>query len=72
MQAAKPIEVQQAEDGQQGSDIKAIEAYHIALAMYMGLLRSILTAYGGYECKEPEPGKVTLAFEYVSLIVFGS
>jgi hypothetical protein len=43
---------------------KHIEAYHLAVGLYVTLLRNLLPAYGGYECKEPEPGKLTLAFEY--------
>ncbi len=31
--------------------------------MYTALARALLLAYGGYECKEPEPGKFTLAFK---------
>ena len=33
-----------------------------AWRMYTAAARALLPAYGGYECKEPEPGKFTLAF----------
>jgi hypothetical protein len=31
--------------------------------MYTALARRLLMEYDGYECKEPEPGKFTLAFK---------
>jgi hypothetical protein len=31
--------------------------------MYTDLARALLQEYQGYECKEPEPGKFTLAFK---------
>jgi class 3 adenylate cyclase len=41
-----------------------IEALHVAEAvlMYADALRNLLNSFEGYECKEPEPGKFTLAF----------
>ena len=42
--------------------LEAITAYQLAVGLYGALARSLLPAYGGYECKEPEPGKFTLAF----------
>ena len=38
------------------------QAYNLALGRYSRLARQLLPASGGYECKEPEPGKFTLAF----------
>lgn len=34
----------------------------LAVAKYASLARKLLRRYNGYECKEPEPGKFTLAF----------
>ena len=34
--------------------------------MYTALARALLLGYGGYECKEPEPGKFTLAFRWAA------
>jgi hypothetical protein len=31
--------------------------------MFTDLARFLLRSYNGYECKEPEPGKFTLAFQ---------
>ncbi len=39
-----------------------LQAYNLALARYTRLVRQLLPPFGGYECKEPEPGKFTLAF----------
>jgi class 3 adenylate cyclase len=33
-----------------------------SIQIHNQLLRALLKAHGGYECKEPEPGKFTLAF----------
>ncbi len=32
------------------------------MARYAELVRRLLVKHDGYECKEPEPGKFTLAF----------
>ena len=42
--------------------VDIIEAYNVALGRYVRLVRDTLPLYSGYECKEPEPGKFTLAF----------
>ena len=42
--------------------VATIEAYNMGVAMYTAEARALLPAHDGYECKEPEPGKFTLAF----------
>lgn len=42
--------------------VDIMEAYNVALGRYVRLVRDTLPLYCGYECKEPEPGKFTLAF----------
>lgn len=42
--------------------VDIIEAYNMALGRYVRLVRDTLPLYSGYECKEPEPGKFTIAF----------
>ena len=42
--------------------INTITAYNVAVGKYSKLLRKLLPHFGGYECKEPESGKFTLAF----------
>ena len=42
--------------------VDIMEAYNVALGCYVRLVRDTLAIYGGYECKEPEPGKFTIAF----------
>ena len=34
-----------------------------AVELFCDRLRALLTVHGGYECKEPEPGKFTLSFQ---------
>ncbi|KAG2454070.1 hypothetical protein HYH02_001110 [Chlamydomonas schloesseri] len=63
---AKPTAVSRAEAsaGDLGEEqvLEAITAYQLAVGQYGALARSLLPSYGGYECKEPEPGKFTMAF----------
>lgn len=35
----------------------------MGVSMYACTARRLLRKYGGYECKEPEPGKFTIAFK---------
>ena len=42
------------------------QAYHLAIGQYTRRVRTLLPAFDGYECKEPEPGKFTLAFRCAS------
>jgi len=39
-------------------------AYDTSVMLWSGLVRRLLTEFNGYECKEPERGKFTLAFKY--------
>mmetsp|Transcript_19565 Transcript_19565/g.54401 ORF Transcript_19565/g.54401 Transcript_19565/m.54401 type:complete len:1642 (-) Transcript_19565:436-5361(-) len=41
---------------------KLLRAYAQGIRQYENALRSTLKRFNGYECKEPEPGKFTLAF----------
>jgi len=43
--------------------IRIITAYNVALARAVRAARVLLRTHGGYECKEPEPGKLTVAFK---------
>lgn len=65
MQPTKPAMVATAESSAQEVDadtVDIIEAYNVALGRYVRLVRDTLPLYSGYECKEPEPGKFTIAF----------
>ncbi|KAH7623655.1 putative Adenylate cyclase [Nannochloris sp. 'desiccata'] len=42
--------------------IRIITAYNVALARAVRAARLLLRTHDGYECKEPEPGKLTVAF----------
>lgn len=42
--------------------LRVITAYNVALARVVKLARDLLRTHGGYECKEPEPGKLNVAF----------
>ena len=42
--------------------ISTITEYNLAVAMVSRAVRLLLPAYNGYECKEPEAAKFTLAF----------
>ena len=43
--------------------IRIITAYNVALARAVRAARQLLRTHGGYECKEPDPGKLTVAFK---------
>lgn len=67
MQVARPQEVVQAEQtmapGITDDDVvRVLTAFNMGVAKCSRLVRRMLPDYGGYECKEPEPGKFTLAF----------
>jgi class 3 adenylate cyclase len=66
MRICKPDEVREAEQAaQEVSDetiLRVVTAYSIAVSRAVRAARDVLPAHGGYECKEPEPGKLTLAF----------
>lgn len=42
--------------------ISTITEFNLAVAMVSRAVRQLLPAYDGYECKEPEAAKFTLAF----------
>ena len=67
-QVGKPQEVKDAEQASSPvSDdtiLKVITAFNVGVGKYTKLVRRLLPAYGGYECKEPESGKFTLSFRY--------
>jgi len=46
-----------------GDMIRGLTAFNIANGKLSRLVRQLLTDFDGYECKEPEPGKFTLAFQ---------
>lgn len=49
------------------SEIQAlIAAYYESLTLFVAIVRHRLKKHGGYECKEPEMGKFTLAFHDLS------
>ncbi|KAF6259953.1 hypothetical protein COO60DRAFT_1700595 [Scenedesmus sp. NREL 46B-D3] len=68
---SKPPEVTHAEKGDTAgnADVRdeditlTIQAFQISVSMYTTTARKLLRKYDGYECKEPEPGKFTLAFK---------
>lgn len=64
-QAAKPATVVAAESSAaevEGDVVATMEAFNLAMGRYTRTVRATLPHHGGYECKEPEPGKFTLAF----------
>ena len=44
---------------------RVLTAYNVALGKASKLMRQLLRRHHGYECKEPEPGKLTLAFRHL-------
>ena len=42
--------------------VRTLTAFNVGVAKCSRLVRRLLPVYGGYGCKEPEPGKFTLAF----------
>lgn len=43
-----------------------VTAWHVGVGRASRLVRTLLGPYDGYECKEPEAGKFTLAFRCAS------
>ncbi|CAL8470951.1 g10493 [Coccomyxa elongata] len=65
IRAAKPATVVAAESSAvevEGDVVATMEAYNLAMGRYTRTVRGTLPDHAGYECKEPEPGKFTLAF----------
>ncbi|KIY94838.1 hypothetical protein MNEG_13124 [Monoraphidium neglectum] len=59
----KPEDVTAAEKPEGHQDPQLIGLYQSCVPIYTSLARRLLIEYEGYECKEPEPGKFTLAFK---------
>lgn len=70
-QVARPVEVMLAEQatgpGTDDDIVRMLTAFNLGVAKVSRLVRRLLPPFGGYECKEPEPGKFTLAFRWVRL-----
>lgn len=49
----------------EGDIVATMEAFNLGMGRYTRTVRATLPHHGGYECKEPEPGKFTLAFSCV-------
>lgn len=67
LQISRPAEVIAAEQARgRISDediVRVLTAFNVAVGKVSRLVRELLHEYDGYECKEPEPGKFTLAFQ---------
>ena len=61
---SKPAEVSLAEQAAGSSEqvMQIISTYAAAVGLVNHTIRQLLPLFDGYECKEPEPGKFTLAF----------
>ena len=70
LQVSRPAEVIAAEQsrGRMSDEdiVRILTAFNVAVGKVSRLVRALLHDYRGYECKEPEPGKFTLAFQYAS------
>ena len=66
-QVAKPSIVTAAEQTSSPATddevLSILTAFNIAVGKVSRTVRHLLPEHGGYECKEPEPGKFTLAFK---------
>lgn len=70
--AHKPTVVEQAEAcavGTEGWVLDVLTLYNLAVMELEEEVRDLLLVYGGYECKEPEPGKFTIAFADLEMAV---
>ena len=70
--AHKPAIVEQAEAcvGASGAWVlDVLTVYNLAVMEVEEEVRDLLLVYGGYECKEPEPGKFTIAFADLEMAV---
>lgn len=69
----KPSVVQSAEKTSSGlSDediVSIITSYNLAIAQAVKVARHLLKTHNGYECKEPESGKLTIAFHTLSAAI---
>lgn len=56
-----------------GDDIAdTLTAFYSGVTLLERVVRDLLDAFDGYECKSPEPGKFTLAFRYACAWVWGA
>ena len=66
MQVAKPHTVVCTEKTSSAATddevLATLTAYNLAVGKVSRTVRHLLPQHQGYECKEPEPGKFTLAF----------
>lgn len=69
--AHKPDVVEQAEAaaGTEAWVVDVLTVYNLAVMELEEEVRDLLLVYGGYECKEPEPGKFTIAFSDLEMAV---
>ncbi|KAK9786282.1 hypothetical protein WJX73_000303 [Symbiochloris irregularis] len=69
IKVSRPAEVLMAEQAMgPGSDddiVRTLTAFNMGVAKVSRLVRRLLPKFRGYECKEPEPGKFTLAFRFL-------
>ena len=49
--------------------LSVITAYNVGVSKAVKAARVLLKTHGGYECKEPEPGKFTVAFSGVDVAI---
>lgn len=67
LQVSRPAEVLAAEQsrGRMSDEdiVRILTAFNVAVGKVSRVVRALLRDYRGYECKEPEPGKFTLAFQ---------
>ena len=47
--------------------LATLTAYNLAVGKVSRTVRHLLPQHHGYECKEPEPGKFTLAFRCLQI-----
>ena len=47
--------------------VRVLTQFNVAVMKVSRVIRQMLQVFDGYECKEPEPGKLTLAFQYAPL-----
>ena len=66
MQLSKPHMVSLAESCDPSMDelaiVRTLTQWNLSTQKVSRLARNLLEAFDGYECKEPEPGRFTLAF----------
>ena len=70
---AKPLTVSSTEKSSSAATddevLATLTAYNLAVGKVSRTVRHLLPQHHGYECKEPEPGKFTLAFRCLHIWV---